>query len=75
MKKGGLMENKKETCKKFNFWPYFAKHKLAIGFYIFIMIIQIVLDLIFSIFIAGIIETVANVEYYIAIQKFLILLG
>ena len=69
------MDNKKETCNKFNFWPYFAKHKLAIGFYIFIMLIQTALDLIFSIFIAGIIETVANGFYYLAIQKFLILLS
>ncbi len=69
------MKSKEKASKKFNFWPYFAKHKLAIGFNIFIMIIQIALDLIFSIFVAGIIETVATGAYDVAIQKFVILLG
>lgn len=67
------MKNK-ENVKKFNFWPYFAKYKFPIGIYIFIMLIQIVIELVFSIFIAGIIETVANGDYYLAIQKFMIVL-
>ena len=64
----------KETSeKRFKFWPYFARYKISITFYILIMLLQVAIDLFFAIFIAGIIETVTQGLYLLAIQKFILL--
>lgn len=68
------MKNKKETCKKFNFWPYFAKHKLAIGCYLFILLIDVAIQTFYAIFGATILVAVAEGNFYLAIDKFLVML-
>lgn len=66
---------KESNEKRFKFWPYYAKYKLPIGIYLFIMLVQVVLDLVFAIFVAEIIETVTLEQWGMAIQKFIILFG
>jgi len=66
---------KQNDKKEFKFLPYFAKYKFPIGVYIFIMVLQVIIDLVFAIFVAGIIETVTLGQYYLAIKKFIILFG
>ena len=65
----------KETQKKFNFWPYFAKHKLAIGFYLFILLLDVGIQTFFSIYGATILVAIAEGDFYLAINKFLIMLA
>jgi len=64
----------KENIKKFNFWPYFAKHKLAIGFYLFILLVDVAIQTFYAIFGATILVAVAEGDFYLAIDKFLIML-
>lgn len=71
---GGVMKSK-ETQKKFNFWPYFAKHKLAIGFYLFILLLDVGIQTFFSIYGATILVAIAEGDFYLAINKFLIMLA
>ena len=69
------MKNKKETCKKFNFWPYFAKHKLAIGFYLTYLLIDVAIQTFYAIYGATILVAIAEGAFQAAIEKFLVMLA
>ena len=48
------MKTKENGKQKFNFWPYFGKHKLAITAYLALYAIEIVVNILFSIYVAEI---------------------
>ncbi len=64
----------KTKQKKFNYWPYFAKHKWAIAFDILLHILGIALETFVAIFSAQILLAVTNGTYDVAIRNTLILL-
>ena len=68
------MKSKEKASKKFNFWPYFAKHKLAIGFYLTYLLIDVAIQTFYAIFGATILVAIAEGDYLLAIDKFLVML-
>ena len=64
------MKTKEKTSKKFNFWPYFGKHKGAISMYILLYVIQLGMQLFASIYIAEILVKITEGVYFLAIKMF-----
>lgn len=61
-----------EKQKKFNFWPYFAKHKVPIIFWLILMAIEIGTQTFYGIFGAYILANISAQLYLLAIKQLII---
>lgn len=68
------MKSKEKLKHKFNFWPYFGKHKGIIAVYLFLLLLDVGIQTFYSIYAAGILVAVAEGAHYVAINKFLVML-
>lgn len=68
------MKTKEKDAKKFNYWKYFAKYKLAITLFLVLVVIDVGLSLFSSIYGAYILVDIASAEYMGAIKRLIILL-
>ena len=68
------MRSKEKSINKFNFWPYFSKHKGIICFYLIMLLIDVGIQTFYSIYAAGILVAVAEGAHYVAINKFIVML-
>ena len=54
------MKVKTKEVKKFNFWPYFAKHKVGIIFWLILMVFDIAIQTFFGIYGAYILANISK---------------
>lgn len=68
------MNKTKDNSKRFNFWPYFKKHKLAIAVWLTIMIIDIGIQTFYGIFAGFILANISAGLLTLAIKQLVIML-
>ena len=68
------MKSKEKLKPKFNFWPYFKKHKGIIAVYLFLLLLDVGIQTFYSIYAAGILVAVAEGAHFVAINKFIVML-
>ena len=68
------MKKTKEK-NRFNFWPYFKKHKFAISIWLLLMIVDIGIQTFYGIFGAYVLANISAGLYILAIKQFIIMLG
>lgn len=73
--RGGSMGKKvkEKNSKRFNFWPYFKKHKLIISIWMFLMLIDIGIQTFYGIFAGYILANISSSLYMLAIKQLLIM--
>ena len=68
------MKKAKEK-NRFNFWPYFKRHRFAIGVWLLLMLVDIVIQTFYGIFGAYVLANISSGLYILAIKQFLIMLA
>ena len=66
------MKTKENDKQKFNFWPYFGRYKLAITAYLILYAIEIVINILFSIYVAEILVKITEGLYQEALKMFVL---
>ncbi len=69
------MVKTKEKTNRFNFWPYFKKHKWMIMFWMILSFVDIGIQTFYGIFGAYILANVSSSLYMLAIKQLLIMLA
>ncbi len=64
---------KEKNSKRFNFWPYFARHKGIISIWIILMIIDIGIQTFYGIFAGYILANISASLYILAIKQLMIM--
>lgn len=68
------MKEKNQAKARFNFWPYFKKHKGIIAVFLILLFIDIGIQTFYGIYGALILTDISSGLYLLAINKFIILL-
>ncbi len=63
----------KEKTNKFNFWPYFARHKGIISVWVILMVLDIGIQTFFGIYAGYILADISASLYVLAIKKLIIM--
>ena len=63
----------KEKTNKFNFWPYFARHKGIISVWVILMVLDIGIQTFFGIYAGYILADISSSLYVLAIKKLVIM--
>jgi len=67
-----MKKTKKQN--RFNFWPYFKKHKFLIGIWLLLMVVDIGIQTFYGIYAGYILANISVGLYILAIKQFLIML-
>jgi len=65
---------KTKDSKRFNFWPYFKKHKFLIGIWLTLMIIDIAIQTFYGIYAGYILANISSGLFILAIKKLIVML-
>lgn len=65
-------KTKDKNSKRFNFWPYFAKHKGLIAFWIVLLLIDIVVQTFLGIYAGYVLADISSSLFVLAIKKTII---
>ena len=69
------MVKAKDKTKRFNFWPYFKKHRFVISIWMILMVIDIGIQTFYGIFAGYILANISMSLFDIAIKQLLIMLS
>ncbi|MBR4999130.1 MAG: ABC transporter ATP-binding protein, partial [Clostridia bacterium] len=67
------MQHKEKSKNRFNFWPYFAKHKFPIVIWIILMVIDIGIQTFFGIYAGYILANISALLFLKAIKQLIIM--
>lgn len=68
-----MNKNKQKNGKRFNFWPYFAKHKGMISVWVILMVLDIGIQTFYGIFAGYILANISASLFILAIKQLLIM--
>lgn len=68
------MKQKNQATARFNFWPYFGKHKKSITLFLILLFIDIGIQTFYGIYGALILADISSQMYLLAMNKFVIML-
>lgn len=66
------MKQKNQAKARFNFWPYFKKHKLLISIWLILIIVDIGIQTFYGIYAGYILATISSKAYSLAIKQLIL---